>query len=211
MLEDLENRHDRTCSVAHDAQSLLGAAPEDSLDARHAEAVDNVGRQAKGDELRDFKSAALESAKIRSSVPDDRASKQRRARTDCFKRDPQVDVDEFSRLFVDEDVGAVAVAQSYQVTDHRTGSGAARVVKPHRVPGQRRLVLLGKEVSHDGVDLARRLGKFLADLLGRVARLPLRDLLPEGAEAEILGVVPSWIAEQRVRLNSCRACQERGN
>lgn len=63
VLEDLENRHDRTCSIAHDAQSLLGAAAEDPLDARHAEAVDDVGRQAEGDELRDFESAALKSAR----------------------------------------------------------------------------------------------------------------------------------------------------
>jgi hypothetical protein len=113
------------------------------------------------------------------------------ARTYRVEGDAVVDVDELARLFVDEDVGAVAVAEADGVANHRRCGRAPGVLEPHREPCERRLVLLGEEVAHDRVDAARRLGKLAADLLGRVRVLPLGNLLPEVAQRWVVRIVPA--------------------
>lgn len=60
MLEDFEDGHDDRRTLAQDAQRLLGATAEDSIDASHSEAVDDVLRETERDELGDGKAFALQ-------------------------------------------------------------------------------------------------------------------------------------------------------
>lgn len=68
MLEDLEYRHDDARAFAQHPESLLTAPAEDSLDAVHAEPVDEVLRQAEGDQLRDWEPFALLTASHRQDT-----------------------------------------------------------------------------------------------------------------------------------------------
>lgn len=59
MLEDLENGHDDAGTLTKHPQSLLTASTEDTIDAAHSEAIDEVVGEAEGDEFGNGKSTSL--------------------------------------------------------------------------------------------------------------------------------------------------------
>ena len=111
-----------------------------------------------------------------------------------IKSDAQVDMNQFRRIFVDEDVGQMAVAESEDVADHGGCGGAAGVREPLFKPEGRRQVVLEKEVAKDGREaganpiecgvtilqagiLVLELGQQLAAFLGRqVVRLAVAEV-----------------------------------
>jgi len=59
MLEDLQDGFYDLRSISKDSQGLFGAAPKYTFRSRHAQAVDNVFREAERDTLRDREKLAL--------------------------------------------------------------------------------------------------------------------------------------------------------
>lgn len=85
--------------------------------------------------------------------------RQSKIESHLFERDSKVDVDEFARGFVDEDVRYVTITESEDVTNHRCRGDAPRVVQAHLEPKRWDFLTLPEQMSHQGRHLLERLGE----------------------------------------------------
>lgn len=210
---DVKDSHDGVGLLSEDAKGLLCDASEDALDARDAEAIDDVGREAEGDEFGDGEEAALQNEKKRrktrvsfapnrslllrpppplSSPSPPPSQKEAFGTTHRLKRDPKINMHQFARVLIEQDVAEMAIPESHDVSDDARDGDRPRVVKSHCEPGHGVLVALGEVVAEDGVELLLERDEFGAHLVGRPSVRSVGEGLHAGDKVgggDVFGVV----------------------
>lgn len=78
--------------------------------------------------------------------------------THILKDNPEIDMDQFSGLLVDEDVGAMSITDPKDMPDDTSHRDTSCIVQPHRKPCHWLAMLFGKVMSHDWLELLHELG-----------------------------------------------------
>ena len=162
--QDVEDGHDGILVLAQGLEGEVAAAAEDALDAGEAHAVDDVARQPEGDHFRDGQDPA------------------------GLEGDAEVDVHHFSRLLVEQDVVAVAVADAEDVAEDRDGGRGARVGEPFGEPVVRVEEAFEEEVAEHGLEVVADVSEGL-DAVREGSGLRVCDFFAASVGLPVLGEV----------------------
>jgi hypothetical protein len=78
--------------------------------------------------------------------------------THILKDNPEIDMDQFSGLLVDEDIRAMSITDPKDMPDDTSHRDTSNIVQPHREPGHWLAMLFGKVMSHDWLEFLHELG-----------------------------------------------------
>lgn len=77
-------------------------------------------------------------------------------------------MNQFSRQFINQDVGAVSVPNTKYMSNDTGHSHASRIVQPHREPSHWLAMFFGKVMSHHWLELLHEFGISFGELGGGV-------------------------------------------
>mmetsp|Transcript_11723 Transcript_11723/g.38550 ORF Transcript_11723/g.38550 Transcript_11723/m.38550 type:complete len:302 (-) Transcript_11723:1520-2425(-) len=140
--EHLDHCEESLFVAAEHAHRLLAATTHHPFNTAHSHAVHDVSCEAEGDLLR------------RGQAPP------------LLEGNSEIDLDELSARFVDENVGWMAIPEPDGVAHHRVDRHRARVREPLRVPFRRAVEVLEEEVVHDGLEVRAHLGVHVRERRG---------------------------------------------